>query len=204
MGAARDAVAGDYAWFQRVGELSKGFCFVWVRDVRPAQVLTRMGADELERIGWQQMVGAGDGQRGVTDKSYFGVARIADDWSLVVEDNGSLGHADDLLRPLSAGTTVVCLYRAADGGGRFLLLEDQAVRLDFDPMVGGHRSGSEATKLTPTIEAAGFGASADPAQRTAAGFALAERLTGVPLSLAQLQERTYLFSMVPTVGRKSQ
>jgi hypothetical protein len=200
----REAVAADYAWFSQVRELGKGFCFVWVRGVPTAQVLKRMGAEELERIGWQQMVGAGDGQRGVADKRYFGVSRIADDWALVVEDGGSLGRADELLRPLSAGTTVVCLYRAADGRGRFLLLEDRAVRLDFDPTSDAYRSGSEAAELGLMIKAVGFGGAADPAQRTAAALALAERLTGVPLSLAQLQERTYLFSMVPTTERKSQ
>ncbi|WP_240670493.1 DUF6461 domain-containing protein [Actinoplanes solisilvae] len=190
-------MAGDYGWFSQVGDLSKGFCFVWVLGVRPVQVLERMGADELERIGWQQLVGAGDGQRGVTDKRYFGVSRISDDWSLVVEDNGSLGRADELLRPLSVGTKVVVVHRDADGRGRFLLLEDQSVRLDFDPMSDGPRAGAAAAALNPTVEASGFDGAAEPARRTAAAFALAERLTGVRLDLEVLRGRTYLFSVVP-------
>ncbi|MBM2616856.1 hypothetical protein JIG36_14945 [Actinoplanes sp. LDG1-06] len=160
-----------------------------------------MGAKELERIGWQQMVGAGDGQRGAIEKYYFGVSRLDDSWSLVVEDNGTLGLADELLRPLSVGTTVVCLYRGADGRGRFLVLEDEAVQLALDPMEAGRRTGAKASELGTQIAAAGLGGSADP---TAAGFALAERLTGVRLSLEMLQERTYLFSEVPTGQRKSQ
>lgn len=184
-------MAGDYGWFRSVGELGKGFCFVWVRGVRPAQVLKRMGADELERIGWQQLVGAGDGERVSSGKRYFGVSRLDDSWSLVVEDNGQLGAADELLRALSAGTTVVCLYRAADDSGRFLLLEDQAVELEFDPMSDAPASGRRAAELAPMIAAVGGGG-------VEAGFALAERLTGVPVELAGLEKRTYLFSTVPT------
>ncbi|WP_236030818.1 DUF6461 domain-containing protein [Paractinoplanes lichenicola] len=199
--AAREAGAADYAWFGRVAELRKGFCFVWVKDVRPAQVLKRMGAKELERIGWRQMVGAGDGQRGAIEKYYFGVSRLDDEWSLVIEDNGSLGRADELLRPLSEGTTLVCLYRAADGSGRFLLLEDGAVQLDFDPQAPNRRSGARVDALAQEISAVGIGAGGDA---TAGAFALAERATGVGLSLEMLQERTYLFSEVPTGQRKSQ
>jgi len=195
----RAAVPGDYAWFRQVTELSKGFCFVWVRDVRPSQVLQRMGAKELERIGWQQMVGAGDGQSVSSDKLYFGASRLTDDWSLLVEDNGELGLADPLLRALSAGTTLVCLYKGARG--RFLLLQDGAVQLDFDPASATTASGSRAAELMPTMTAAGANG---PAERTEAAFALAERLTGVPLSLAVLRAQTYLFSVVPTGRRKSQ
>ncbi|MBL7260809.1 hypothetical protein JKJ07_41625 [Actinoplanes sp. LDG1-01] len=172
-----------------------------MKDVRPAQVLKRMGAKELERIGWRQMVGAGDGQRGAIEKYYFGVSRLDDEWSLVIEDNGSLGRADELLRPLSEGTTLVCLYRAADGSGRFLLLEDGAVQLDFDPQAPNRRSGARVDALAQEISAVGIGAGGDA---TAGAFALAERATGVGLSLEMLQERTYLFSEVPTGQRKSQ
>ena len=196
--APRQAVASDYAWFQQVTDLSKGFCFVWVRDLRSSEVIERMGGEELERIVWQQMVGAGDGQRGATDKYYFGVTRLDDDWALVIEDNGTLGRADDLLRPLSAGTTVVCHYRAANGSGRFLLLEDSVVQVDFDPATPARRTGTRAGELGRLVQAVGFDGPAGSARRTAAAFALAERLTGVPLDLEGLQNRTYAFSAAPT------
>ncbi|WP_250000586.1 DUF6461 domain-containing protein [Actinoplanes sp. M2I2] len=191
-------MAGDYAWFREVTDLSKGFCFVWVRRVRPAQVLDRMGAKELERIGWQQMVGAGDGQRGFPDKCYFGVTRLNDDWALVVEDNGELGTEDGQFRALSAGTTLICLYRADDGSGRFLLMEDRGVTLQFDPVSGERPSGRRAAELETTVKATRAGAPAQPDDRMAAAFALAERLTGVPLTQADLRKHTYLFSVVPT------
>lgn len=199
--AAREAVAADYAWFAELTDLRKGFSFVWVRGVRPAQVLERMGAKELERIGWRQLVGAGDGQRGVVEKLYVGVSRLDDSWSLVIEDNGTLGRADELLRPLSAGTTVVCVDKAAGEGWRFLLLEDQEVGLDFDPGAPERRTGKRAAELAGAVAAAGLGAGEDPA---AGAFALAERITGVRVDLGMLEERTYSFSEVPTGQRKSQ
>jgi hypothetical protein len=187
----RLAVAGDYAWFRGVRDLSKGFCFVWVSQVTTGQVLKRMGAKELERIGWQQLVGAGDGERVSSGKRYFGVSRLDDSWSLIVEDNGTLGTADELLRKLSAETSLICLYRAAEGSGRFLLLRDQDVQLEFDPWADAKATGTRATELAPAIAAVG-GSGAE------AGFALAERVTGVPLDLAGLEKRTYLFSTVAT------
>ena len=152
-----------------------------------------MGAKELERIGWDQLVGAGDGQRGPADRYYFGVARVGD-WALVIEDNGTLGRADELLRALATDTTLVCNYRAATGAGRFLLMERGVTELDFDPALDRRRTGTRAAELQPMIEAVGFAASTDPAHRIRSAFALTERLTGVALTPELLQTKTYLFS----------
>ena len=189
---ARAAVAADYQWFTQDTDLRKGFFFGWVHDRTSQQVLDLMGADELERVDWRQLVGAGDGQRGA-DRYYFGVARVGD-WALVIEDNGGLGRADDLLRRLSAGTTLVCHYRAPTDAGRFLLMADGITQLDFDPAVELRRAGTRAAELELMMEAVGFGASADPTYRTQAAFALTERLTGVAMTPELLREKTYLFS----------
>ena len=188
----RAAVAADYRWFAQEAGLRKGFFFGWVHDRTSKQVIDRLDARELERIDWRQMVDSGDGQRG-TDQYYFGVARVGD-WVLVVEDNGGLGAADDLLRRLSAQTTVVCHYRAATGVGRFLLLADGVTQLDFDPADDLHRTGTRAAELRPLMTAVGFGASTAPGYRTQAAFALTERLTGVAMTPELLREKTYAFS----------
>ena len=191
--AARAAVADDYRWFDDEADLRKGFFFGWVHDRTSQQVLDRMGAKELERIGWHQLVGAGDGQRGPADRYYFGVARVGD-WALVIEDNGTLGRADELLRALATDTTLVGNYRAATGAGRFVLMERGVTELDFDPALDRRPSGSRAAELQPLIEAVGFATSTDPAHRIRAAFALTERLTGVALTPELLQTKTYLFS----------
>ncbi|GAA0450730.1 hypothetical protein Ade02nite_75580 [Paractinoplanes deccanensis] len=188
----REATAGDYDWFTQVQDLRKGYCFLWVANTKPQEALRRTRGKELERIAWRQLVGAGDGQRVPGDKYFFGVTRI-DTWSLVIEDNGTLGLADQLLSELSVGTRLVCNYREAGGRGRFLVVADRVVELEFDPGNAGKRLGTRAADLAPEIAEVGFTAG----DSQAAAFALAERLTGVPLTLDLLQERTYLFSAAP-------
>ncbi|MBU2669978.1 hypothetical protein KOI35_41380 [Actinoplanes bogorensis] len=196
-------MAGDYVWFEDVEDLRKGFCFVWVKGLTSSEVIERMGAKELERIGWQQMVGAGDGQRGAVEKYFFGVSRASDEWSLVIEDNGQLGLADDLLRPLSKGTTLVCLWKGSGGRVRYLELDDEVVQLDMDPSDVSRRTGNKAREMETTIDEVGLGGDTD-SDPVPGAFALAERVTGVRLSLEMLQERTYLFSATPTGQGKSQ
>jgi hypothetical protein len=160
-------------------------------------VLGLLGAKELERIFWHQLVGSGDGQRGDADRLFFGVTRIDDDWVLVVEDSGTLGTTDRMLRPLSAGTTVISNYRAPTAQGRLLVLTDQRVDLDFNPLTGTPRRGARTAELASTIAAVGFGASNDPAHCTAAALALTERLTGIALTEQLLKSKTYLLSSAP-------
>ena len=190
----RAAVADHYRWFALDRDLTRGFCFTWVHGLVPRQVLDRLGGKELERVRWEQLVGSGDGQRGRPDRSFFGVARV-DRWSLIVEDGGDLGTTDRLLIPLSRGTTLISHHHAADGHGRFLLLEDGQTRLNFDPLTPGRRTGSRAAELAPLLGAVGFGIG-DPGQPTAAALALTERLTGIAMTQELLRDRTYLLTTV--------
>lgn len=199
----RAAVADDYRWFAADTDLTKGFCFTWVQNLVPRQVLDRLGATELERVGWRQLVGSGDGQLPGADRFFFGVARV-DDWSLIVEDAGALGATDALARSLSAGTRLVSHYQDGAGRGRFLLLSDRGVELDFDPAEPGRRVGLRAQELAPILEAAGFngvndtsGASRPSSVATEAAFALTERVTGVAMTAELLTTRTYVLATVP-------
>ena len=202
--AGRAAVAGDYSWFAANTDLTKGFCFTWVQNLVPRQVLLRLGATELERVGWPQLVGSGDGQLPGADRFFFGVARV-DDWSLIVEDAGALGATDALARTLSVGTRLVSHYQDSTGRGRFLLLADQGTELDFDPVEPGRRTGRQAQELAPILEAAGFtgvgdaaaGAGRPSALATEAAFALTERITGIAMTSELLTTRTYVLATVP-------
>jgi hypothetical protein len=187
----RGASADDYRWFSPKPEFGQGYCFTWVRGLVPQQVIDRLGGKELERISWEQLVGAGDGQQGTAYRYFIGIARV-DDWSLIVEDNGDLGVTDRLVGPLSAGTTVVANHRGADGHGRFLQLEDGRAVLDFDPLA--------PRSITPEMAAAGFVAGIDADTSMAAALALAERLTGEEMSRLLMIERTYVLTSVPLDG----
>jgi hypothetical protein len=177
-----------------------------VQNLTSQQVFTRLGATELERISWRQLVGSGDGQQPGATQSFFGAATVGN-WSLMVEDNGALGTTNSVVDPLSAGTTVVSHYRGGDGHGRLLLLSDRQVWLDFDPIEPQKRTGVAAGDLAPVIDAVGFRYAAsirlgeDPKAYRAycmrAAFALTERLTGIPMTLDLLHGRTYLLASLP-------
>jgi hypothetical protein len=191
----RAAVADDYWWFALEPDLGRGFCFTWVKELTPQQVLKRLHGKELERVSWQQLVGSGDGQSGPASRYFIGIARV-EGWSLIVEDAGDLGVTDRLVRPLSAGTTVVAHQRGADGHGRFLLLQDATIQLDFDPLAPAKVSGTRAADLAPMISSVGLGAAGDPKQNTAAAFALTERLIGTEMTQYLLHSHTYLLTSV--------
>jgi hypothetical protein len=192
----RAAVADDYWWFALEPDLANGFCFTWVKELTPRQVLERLGGKELERVTWQQLVGSGDGPSDPADRYFLGVARV-EGWSLIVEDAGDLGVTDRLVRPLSAGTTVVAYQRRPDGHGRFLLLQDGVVQLDLDPLEPATASGAQAAGLAAMVSSVGLGAGGDPKQHMAAAFALVERLTGSEMTKDLLRNHTYLLMSVP-------
>ena len=191
------AVAADYRWLAADPDLRRGFSFVWVRSRTTAQVLDLLGAQEMERVPWNQLVSSGDGQRGVADRFFFGVSRINDEWVLIVEDNGALGTTDEMLRRLSAGTTVISNYRAPTGRDRLLVRTGDRVDLDFDPLTGTAQRGARTAELSPTMAAVGFGSSTEPVHSTAAALALTERLTGIAVTEELLRSKTYLLSSAP-------
>lgn len=190
--ATRPSVPADYRWITAGDDFAKGFSFIWVKDLNTRQVLERLGAKELERVFWHQLVGPGDGQRVTTGQRFFGVARV-DTWVLVVEENGTLGVSDTLLNPLSAGTTVVAHYRSAETE-RLLVLTDGTTDLRLDPRSSAARTGRRAAELSATIAAAGLDTATDADSKTAATFLLTERLTGIAMTRDLLEEKTYLLS----------
>ncbi|GIE96421.1 hypothetical protein Ari01nite_38860 [Paractinoplanes rishiriensis] len=199
LASPRLAVAGDYSWFALDRDLRRGFCFTWVRDLTPAEVLDRLDGEELQQVTWQQLVGSGDGQRGAAGRYFIGVAR-ADDWSLIVEDRGDLGATDAVVLPLSRGTRLISHQRGEDGHGRFLVVEDGVIQLDFDPAAPGKISGVRSAELKPTIDAVGFDTGDDPAVAIEAAFALAARFTEIPMTQDLLRTRTYLLTAVSPGG----
>lgn len=198
-------MADDYRWFRGVEDLGEGFCFTWIKGLTPQQVIRASGGTELERIGWEQLVGSGDGQQEGADRYFYGVAHVAE-WALLVEDGGRFGTTDSQVTPLSRGRTLISHYRGRDGHGRLLALEDEAVRLDFDPAVPGKMAGRDVDDLAPVIDSAGFGALARLRFRNQsdyraycaqAAFALTERMTGVAMTEDLLETLTYLLTSVP-------
>lgn len=109
--------------------------------------------------------------------------------------DGTLALADDLLRRLSARTTVVTHFRNVEYDSRFALVEDGDVRAAFDPFDPGDRTGSRPDILLGAMRGVGFavdGPGVDDADATERTFALTAHLTGVPMTAALLHSSAYV------------
>jgi len=133
---------------------------------------------------------------GQPDSLFVGVTTVCGegrDWALGVEINGYLGVTPELIVPLSAGTRLVSHYRNVNAVDRFYWVEDTDIRLNFGPLAPAYREGRTPDALVDVMSEAGFDLEreANLDVPTEAAFALAERLTGVRVTMAVLEESTY-------------
>jgi Family of unknown function (DUF6461) len=202
--ATMAATAADYAWVAGDPAIFEAYCLTLARGLTPAQFLARLGAQpEAPRTG----IGAlyepsydlwADNERLASyrdDRLFIGVTAVpggGGDWALGVEINGHLGVTPEAIVPLSAGTRVVSHYlnQARD---QFYWVEDGDIRLDFEPGSPAYREGSTPDALVDLMRDAGFELREELQldHPTEAAFALAERLTGVRLTMALLEEASY-------------
>jgi hypothetical protein len=190
------AVDSDYGWFETNEELTEGFCFTWIAGLTPNQVVGKLGGRRLGTTGWPSDWTNISGRR--LGEAVMAVTKTPG-WSLIVEDNGGLALRDDLLKRLSARTTVISHYRNVELDSRFMLVKNGDIQVAFDPYNFGDRSGSHPDILLPAMRAAGFvtdGQDSDNADATESAFALTERLTRVPMTTALLHSATYVVAAV--------
>lgn len=188
--------AVDHLWPLREPGLASGFCFTLVRGLKPHQVIERLGGEELERIEWLRLVAAGDGERAGAGRYFVGVARVGD-WSLIVEDNGSLGVTQRLVSPLSDGGRVLAYRSDAEGAGRLLVLRDGDLELDFDSRTPDRWGGMHPGAYMSAMRSAGLVGGTTVTQPTGPALAFLAEQTGVELTRELLTEMTYLLVIVP-------
>ncbi|GAA4203018.1 DUF6461 domain-containing protein [Actinocatenispora rupis] len=199
-------VAADYAWVEdgADGGLFSAYCLTLVRGVSPAEFLTRLGADvrpgplplgdEFVDLSFQYW-----GAPHYGDVQLIGatVARGGDaDWTLAFEVNGHLGVTPSVMAPVAAGTTLVShRYNGGNGVGWFHWLEDGVVRVEFEPLFATNRGGSTPDALLDDMARVGLDLSGavrdEVGPTTTAAFALAERLTGVRVTPALLDDALF-------------
>ncbi|SDT73597.1 DUF6461 domain-containing protein [Actinoplanes derwentensis] len=189
----------DLGWPARSADLTSGFCFTMVRDIKPYELIERLGGEELQRVEWHRVVGPGDGEAGARSRYFIGIARLGD-WSVIVEDNGTLGVTPDIVGPLSAEGGEVVAYRGGGGGpGRLMVFRDGGLALDLDTSAPETAVGSDAGGFRSELVAAGIGGGTNVSEPTGPGLSFLAARTGVPLTLDLLKERTYLLVTVPQV-----
>lgn len=203
------AVARDYLWFEdHPAGMSEAYCMTLARGLTPAEFLARIGSrpdslprtiDDLFEASMDLWAEYPDGGMliGVTT-----AAGDSGDWALGVEINGFLGVTPEVIVPLSAGTRVVSHFRNINAAHEFYWVEDGDIRLNFDPLSSGYRKGSTPDAVIDLMREAGFDLLGDDTTGTEhpseAALALAERLTGVHLTLGFLERATYTCGVAPT------
>ncbi|SEF78875.1 hypothetical protein SAMN05216223_10222 [Actinacidiphila yanglinensis] len=197
------ATAEDYLWFPtQFPELAEAYCLTLVRGVPPGTLLTRLAAEPAEpATGAADLVERSYDAWDTYDSDRLLVGATAlGDWTLVAEANGYVGITEALIRPLSAGTTVVSHFRNINAVDHFTWWEDGDLRLDFEPLFAHQRSGSTPDALVDAMRAVGFdlddGPDRDFAHHTEAAFALAEHLTATPLTPAHLAAAPFTCGLV--------
>jgi Family of unknown function (DUF6461) len=197
----RSADAADYTWADDwVESVAQAYCLTLARGLEPGAFLRRMGAvpeatceglAELSERAFRLWDAA------PVEHLLIGAATVPGrdgaGWALGLEINGFLGVTPEAVTPLSAGTRVVSHYSNA-GMNRFYWLDDTDIRLHFEPLFPADRRGSTPDALVDAMREVGFDLREDgdnTERAVAATFALAEHLTGVPLTRDLLDHSVY-------------
>lgn len=204
--SAMTATAADYTWFEdRFPDLAEAYCLTLVRGLTPEEFLARLGAQaeiaprmlnefyEPTFEVWEEHQGK------VLFIGATSVPGEGGDWVLAVEVNGYLGVTEAAMVPLSAGTRVVSHYCNVNAVDRFYWIEDEDVRVSFEPLFAAHREGSTPDALVEVMRQVGFDLREDRDLElvTAAAFALAEHLTGVRVTPELLEESAFVCGTAP-------
>jgi hypothetical protein len=125
------ATAADYAWFgDRPAGLAEAYCLTLARGLKPEEFLGRIGAlPERSRIGVDALFRPSMRRWDTYPKAglLIGVTSVpgdGGDWALGIEINGFLGVTEEVVVPLSAGTTVVSHFRDANATDHFYWIND--------------------------------------------------------------------------------
>lgn len=194
--------AADYAWIEEddLGLISQGYCITLARGLTAPQFLSRLSARAAPAVtGFLDLCEASYVSSGHDElmEQHVGVISASGDgglWAVGVQVNGYIGVTEELVVPLSAGTAVVSHYQNINAVDQFYWIEDRIIRLDFEPLFPSSRQGSTPDVLLQDMTEVGFDLSDDGdnvGQNTASAFALAERLTGVRITISLLQDATY-------------
>ncbi|MCV7135131.1 hypothetical protein H7J06_19300 [Mycobacterium hodleri] len=127
-------------------------------------------------------------------RAVVGVATVDDTWTLVAEVNGYVGVTERLIGPLSSGRTVVSHFANVNAVHTFHWWHDGQLLVDVDLMFPAERDGTDPDVLVDHVRGVGIPLDADPEEiatvdLSAAGFALAQRVTGIACT-PELFERT--------------
>jgi len=194
----QSAPPSRYAWFPGGSGLADVYALTWIKGLSPATVVTRVGGRSLGSYrwpapGWSALPGV------KATEAVLAVTR-AHGWALMVEASAApIGAQDDTIGKLSHGTRLVAYAHNAKAADRFVLATDGTILVDFDPGYPPDRTGARPDLLVGEMRAAGLNPTLSEASSVPpelAALALAERVTGVPLTRHLLRDSDYLTAAV--------
>ena len=200
------ASADDYAWFRgyRRGSLYEGYCLTLIKDLTPAEFLSRLDADiQGDFHGMDAFADRDrefqDSQDLYGDYMLVGAApALGPDgpWTLAVEINGTVGADHRFMAAASVGTRIVSHYLNVNALTLFHWWEDGDLRTFFEGP--RNRSGSTPDALLPTMSRIGYdlGAGEGSDLGIPGMFALAEELTGIRITADLLDDAIYTAGIV--------
>ncbi|MDI6099066.1 DUF6461 domain-containing protein [Actinoplanes sp. NEAU-A12] len=194
---ASAGTSADYAWPARNADLTSGFCFTLVRGLTEHQITKRLGGDDLERVDWNRVVRPGDGEAGARKRFFMGIGRVGN-WSVIVEDNGTLGVTRELVKSLSKNRGEVLAYRGGGGEpGRLVVFRNGDLALDLDTSAPDRLGGNKPDQFRPTLQATGLLGGPAVTDPTASALAFMAARSGVTLTAQVMQQLEYLLVEVP-------
>ncbi|MFI6517801.1 DUF6461 domain-containing protein [Spirillospora sp. NPDC050679] len=193
--------ADAFGWTERCpGDPYEGYAVAMARDLAPEQLLERLDAHPADP---PRITGAEALHRRWMDEWDPDIvvgAFTAGGWTVAFEPSGYLLADADVLARLSVGTRLVAHSNDVNGHDHFHWFQDGDLRLHVKPFAPEQREGSAADDLVDAMRAMGFAfafAEDEGEQRPIAkAFALAEHITGVPLTAETFEEAVYLLGVV--------
>lgn len=183
------ATVADYAWWSEWRpDWAEAYCVTLVGDMTAEDVVTSLGADSAGSVQGFDALSERvvDGWAGDYDpaQAVLGVSDVDGGWALVVEVNGYVGVTERLIGPMSAGRTIVSHFRNVNAVRRFNWWRNGRLLVDFDTMFPADRFGAEPDAIVDDIRGVGIPLDAETDEilgvdLNAAGFALAQRITGI-------------------------
>ncbi len=162
----------DWAW------TAEGHCVTLISGITPAALISALGASTLAHVHGIDAVVSRTVERWDAgyrpDEAIIAVTDAAPGWVVIAELNGCLGVTEAATGPLSEGRAIVSHFRNINSVSRFHWWRDGRLLLDVDLLFPDERLGAEPDALGDLRDL--------DSDLTAAGFTLAERITGVSCS----------------------
>ncbi|MUL78860.1 hypothetical protein FZI94_22725 [Mycobacterium sp. CBMA226] len=182
-----------------------------VGDTSAAEVIGSLRADVLgsvQGIDALYDLAVADWPAGF-DPGLIGVTEIDGTWALIAEINGFVGVTERLIGPMSVGRTIVSHFANVNAVHRFNWWRDGQLVVDFDLLFPAERFGADPMALRDDLGAVGVPLDADSEQiagidLSAAGFALAERLTDVACTPELFERSDFVVARVAIPGADDQ